>query len=517
MRQFYLLSIVLFSVLISCTKSIAQKKKRPNVLVIYTDDHRYTGIHELGKQAVKTPNMDNLIKNGISFSNTYLQGAFTGATCTPSRAMLLTGRDLFHLEGRGKKIPESHTTMGEAFKKEGYNTHVVGKWDQDKDSFKRSFDTAGKLMGLGPYIVDHYQMPLWDYNTDKELKKPYVLDYDKKGEVFKRDYKKEEFLTGPFGDENKGPHTSELFAEDASKYISNYNKKNPFFMYLAFHAPHDPRQAPKKYVDMYPYQKIELPPSHMQQHPFDNGHIYLRDEKLAVWPRTKEVAQKELAAYYAIITHLDEQIGNVVTTLKKSGQYKNTIIVLAGDSGLAVGNHGLLGKQNVYDEDGLHVPFVISGGAIKEKGRTIDVLSYIHDIFPTVCDLAGISKPKSTLGKSLVPVIKNEIKEIRSYTYHAYLQYQRAFRKGEYKLIEYVRGKDYNWRTKTEEIRGSRVTQLFNIKKDPWETFDLVSFPEYADILAAMKMEMKKAANNYEDKAKSRLSMKYDFWDNYTD
>jgi len=513
MQTIFLSLLVSFSFFLKSTAQTNTKTK-PNVLIIYTDDHRYSGIHELGKQKVQTPNMDNLIKNGISFSNTYLQGAFHGATCIPSRAMLLTGRDLFHLKGKGSYIPKEHITIGETFRKSGYNTHAVGKWHQDKESYIRSFKTAHRVMGLGHYLEDHYRMPMWHYNNGFKKDEAYLLSYDNKKIVEKPFSNK--LKRGPFGTEKTGPHTSEVFAESASNYISSYKDVKPFFMYLAFHAPHDPRQAPEEYKKKYPYKTIELPPSHMQQHPFDNGHIYLRDEKLAEWPRTKEVAQKELASYYAIITHLDDQIGKVVTALKKSGKYENTIIVLAGDSGLAVGNHGLLGKQNVYDEDGLHVPFIISGGLIKEKGKKVGALSYIHDIFPTICDLAKIEKPKSILGKSLLPVIENKKNVIRPYTYHAYLQYQRAFRKGDFKLIEYVKGKDYNWRTKLEEVRGSRVTQLFNIKKDPWETFDLVSFPEYAELVALIKKEMKEAAIKEEDKA-IRLGIKYDFWENYKD
>ena len=107
----------------------------------------------------------------------------------------------------------------------------------------------------------------------------------------------------------------------------------------------------------------------MPQHPFDNGHIVLRDELLADWPRTPEIAKKHLSDYYAIITHLDAQIGRVISALKERGSYENTLIVMAGDSGLGVGNHGLLGKQNIYDEDGVHVPFIISGGWLEERNR----------------------------------------------------------------------------------------------------------------------------------------------------
>ena len=270
-------------------------------------------------------------------------------------------------------------------------------------------------------------------------------------------------------------------------------------MYLAFHAPHDPRQAPKKYKDMYPEKKMELLPSYMPQHPFDNGHMTTRDEALDTWPRTPEIARKHLSDYYAIITHLDAQIGRVIKSLKKTGQYENTIIVLSGDSGLGVGNHGLLGKQNIYDEDGIHVPFIISG-KIKGEGRRIDVFSYIHDIYPTICDIANVKIPHSVTGKSLKPVIDGEKKQVRDCTYHAYRQHQRAFRKGEFKLIEFVKAPDTDKHSKSEFVSGTRTTLLFNFKQDPWETTNLAFLPEYKEKVEEMRSQMREKSISYKAK-----------------
>ena len=509
--------ILVCSLLIKCFLVSAQDAQpyKPNVLVIYTDDHRYTGVHTLGNMPVKTPNMDKLAEDGIIFTKTYLQGAFSGATCIPSRAMLLTGRNLFSLDGIGRNIPQKDTTMGELFKREGYNTHIVGKWHQDNASLNRSFDSGDKIMGRRGYLVDHFRMPFWDFDKTSSYTKEeaYLLQYDENGKLIQRALTSDD-KRGPIGTENNGPHTSEVFAEYASKYITNYKEKAPFFMYLAFHAPHDPRQAPKKYLNMYNYKDIELPPSYMLQHPFDNGHMILRDEALAPWPRTPKVARKHLAEYYAIITHLDDQIGKVITTLKASGKYENTLIVFAGDSGLAVGNHGLIGKQSVYDEDGIHIPFVLSGGFIKKKGIRINALSYTHDIFPTICDLLNIEVPKSVNGKSLVQVIDDEEKTIRNSTYHAYKQFQRAYRKDNYKLIEYVKAPGVHWKN-GPYIAGSRVTQLFDIENDPWETRDLSFLPEYKEVLKEMQLDMKITADALGDGKSQQKGREVNFWDYY--
>ncbi len=496
----------------------AQQRKRvkkPNILIIYTDDHRYSGVHALGRQDVRTPNMDALVKEGISFDRTYLMGAFSGATCIPSRAMLLTGRNVFQLDGKGHCIPKTHVTMGEAFQKAGYVTHHIGKWHQDNASLLRSFDSGDRVMGRGVYLTDHFRMPLWDWDAAGHYPREdaYLMVYNEKGKPVRRPLGGKD-KKGPFGTEKNGPHTSEIFAESAVKFLKNSSKRKPFLLYLAFHAPHDPRQAPKEYRDGYPSEDIVLPPSYQAQHPFDNGHMVLRDEALAPWPRTQQVARQQLADYYAIITHLDAQIAKVVGALKESGQYDSTLIVLAGDSGLAVGSHGLMGKQNIYDEDGVHVPFVLAGGAVKEKGLRKSELAYIHDIYPTLCDLAGVPVPSSVTGKSLAPLLDHKKGMHRDYTYHAYRQFQRAYRKGDYKLIEYVRAKDHD-RVRGEFEVGSRVTQLFNFKEDPWETIDLSFQPEYRELLEQMKNEMKEKAIVLGDRKENIQGEKYDFWDYY--
>jgi arylsulfatase A-like enzyme len=369
-------------------------------------------------------------------------------------------------------------------------------------------------MGRSAYLVDHFRMPLWDWDPDAQYTRDqaYLLT-NKDGETVRRPLTEDD-VRGPTGTEADGPHTSEIFAEAAVQFIDSYSEEKPYFLYLAFHAPHDPRQAPASYRAMYPPEKIELPPSYLPQHPFDNGHMFLRDEQLAPWPRTLAVAQQQLADYYAIITHLDDQIGKVIQALKAKGEYDNTIIVLAGDSGLAVGNHGLMGKQNIYDEDGVHIPLVFSGMPLGVKGSRLSALAYNFDIFPTLCQALGIQAPASVMGKSLLPVLRRKVDAVRDHTYHAYSQFQRAYRKGDYKLIEYVRSPDAK-RDGKEFVAGSRVTQLFNVKTDPWEVYDLSFIPEYADRLGIMRKEMRSKAVEIGDYKENVAGERYDFWDAY--
>ena len=145
-----------------------------------------------------------------------------------------------------------------------------------------------------------------------------------------------------------------------------------------------------------------------------------------------------------------------------------------------------------------------------DRGRREASLCYVHDIKPTICDLAGISVPSSVTGKSLVPVIDRTTEEVRNHTYHAYRQHQRAYRQGNFKLIEYVRAPDRERNGETF-VSGSRVTQLFNVVKDPWETHNLADFPEHRTTVASLRAEMKKRAMALGDTANhSRSSV--DFW-----
>jgi len=222
---------------------------------------------------------------------------------------------------------------------------------------------------------------------------------------------------------------------------------------------------------MYPSEKIQLPPNFMPEHPFDNGEMKIRDEKLAPWPRTPEVIRQHIAAYYAMITHLDDQIGRVLHALDESGKADNTIIIFASDNGLAVGQHGLLGKQNLYDHS-IRVPLVFTGPDIP-KGEKRDAFCYLLDIYPTLCDLVGFPMPETVEAKSLVPALRNPEENIRDSLYFAYKHFQRAVRWDNWKLIKY-------------NVKGRQTTQLFHLQNDPWELKNLVDEPAYADRLNSL-------------------------------
>jgi arylsulfatase A-like enzyme len=356
--------------------------------------------------------------------------------------MLLTGRTLFHIEKRGAVIPEEHVMFPEKFIKEGYKTFGTGKWHNSKEAYARCFTHGGRVMFGG--MSDHLKVPVFDFNP--EGKYPNNKKYTASG------------------------FSSEMFTDDAIRFLEkDSTKDDPFLIYVSYTAPHDPRMPPKEYLDMYPPEKIKIPENFMPEHPFDNGEMKVRDEMLAPFPRTPEIVREHIAGYYGMITHLDAQIGRLLNALEKSGKMENTIIVFAGDNGLAVGSHGLLGKQNLYDHS-VRVPLVMCGPGIPKEAKA-DGLCYLLDIFPTLCDLSGISEPSTVEGKSLLPIINNNSTKIRNSVFLAYTKLQRGVRTDDdWKLIKY-------------NVRGVQTTQLFNLNTDPLELNSLSDNEDYTEKL----------------------------------
>lgn len=441
------------------------RKKRPNILFFFTDDQRFDTIHALGNEHIITPNMDSFVRNGTIFTNAYIMGSMSGAVCMPSRAMLMSGRGLFHLEGAGKVIPPEHVTLPEVLRKAGYATFETGKWHQDSKTFARCFTAGGKIFFGG--MSDHYKVPVRDFDPTGEYPRDKVYH-------------------------DEGRHSSELFSDAAIKFLREYKDSKPFFVYIPYTAPHDPRHMPKEYLEKYDPEKMVLPKSFMPKHPFDNGWMTGRDEKLAKWPRTPKEIRGHKAAYYAMITHVDAQIGRVMAVLKQTGQVENTIIVFAGDNGLAVGRHGLMGKQSVY-EHSVHVPLIFCGPGIP-KGQKQDAFCYLLDIFPTLCDLTDLEIPETVEGHSLTPVISKRKRKVRDNLFFAYQDVQRSVRDERYKLIEYV-------------VKGTRTTQLFDLVSDPWELDNLANSPKHAKELRRLRKELLRWKEELDDKGK--------FWEGY--
>lgn len=460
---------------------------RPNVLLLLTDDQRFDTIAALNNPFIKTPNLDRLVARGAAMENAYIMGGSSAAVCMPSRVMLNTGRTLYHIEREGQRIDPEHTMIGEHLQTAGYECFGTGKWHNGTDAYTRNF-TAGASVFFGG-MNDHWNVPVCDFHADGTYPEPVRL-MARFGNVINYGHQVYEHMPS-------GKHSTDLFVDDTCAWLNQRDQSNPFYAYVAFMAPHDPREMPAKYLNMYPdVANTPLPENYLPEHPFDTGFLRIRDEMLEAFPRTERKVKKHLTEYYAMISHLDDRIGDLLDTLEETGELDNTIIIMTGDNGLAVGQHGLFGKQALY-EHSIHVPLLISGPGVGIASRQ-QGLCYLIDIFPTICDLVGLETPASVEGQSLLPVIQGESAGRESLVF-AMTQFQRAIREGDWKLIETA-------------VENTRVTQLFDLAADPWEMKNLADDAEHAATVARLQRALREQWQALGD---DREAQGADFWRQY--
>lgn len=421
--------IRLFSALLLLS-TLSRAAERPNVLFIFSDDQRADTIAALGNTHIQTPNLDRIVQRGTAFTNAFCMGSPHGAVCQPSRAMLMSGRTLFRVDLNLK----GNETWPEKFGASGYATFATGKWHNGPESLQRSFQN-GKSIFMGG-MGDPYKLVIQDIGPEHTL-------------VNKRE---------------SGEHSVQLFTDAALEFVQAQSKEKPWLCYVAYNLPHDPRVAPQAWHDRTNASKPPLPANFLPQHPFNNGELTVRDEQLEAWPRTEDAVRQHLADYYAAIMFVDEQVGRLLDALEKSRQAENTIVVFSSDHGLAIGSHGLMGKQSLY-EHSMKAPLLMAGPGIP-AGKKSDALCYLLDIFPTLGDLAGIAAPQGSEGLSLKPVMAGAQSILRASLFTSYKDCQRAWRDERWKLIVYPQ---------------VAKTQLFDLQSDPQEMQDLAGEAAHAD------------------------------------
>ncbi|WP_302385035.1 sulfatase-like hydrolase/transferase [Alistipes shahii] len=456
-------------------KDDGERTGRPNVLFLLTDDQTFNTIRALGNTEIHTPNMDRLVRRGVAFTQTHVMGGLNGAVSQPSRAMLLTGRGLMDVHRNGGFIPEAEKTFPEVFRENGYTTFATGKWHSDNASFNRSFSTGANIFfgGMHPY----------GRNNELGHRRPYLHQYDPAGDYNNRN--------GAWADALPETFSSKLYADAAIGFLeAEASSDDPFLMYVAFTSPHDPRNVLPGYGRKYASAELSMPANFVPQHPFDNGDLGERDEKLLPTPRVPEQVLAERANYYGMVSEVDFQIGRILDALEKSGKAGNTIIVFTSDNGLCVGEHGLLGKQNLY-EAAVRIPMVICGPGIPQN-TVRDAYCYLYDLYPTLCGLAGIGVPATVKGISLEETLRNPEAGKREDILLTYINLQRAIKKDGFKLILY-------------NVDGQRHPQLFDLKADPMELKNLYDDPAYRkkrEELTALLYARMKAAGDFCDPAK---------------
>jgi choline-sulfatase len=466
----------LFALLVVCCDGLsAQETKRPNILFIIVDDQSPFDLRCYSPQsALETPNIDRLAREGMVFDGAYHMGSFVGGVCTPSRHMIMSGRTVWHLPIAPQAIEKGlcpknleQQTIPAVFNRAGYATMRTCKQGN-------SYEAANKL-----FTVRH--------------------DATKRGGT----------------PESGSPWHGDRVMEYLSQRESAKDTK-PFLIYFGFSHPHDVRDGTPELLAKYgavnhtdmsapppahPKQP-KLPPNYLPAHPFHHGHPGLRDEVAVkgVWERRDEqTIRNELGRDFACGENIDNQIGRVLAKLDAMGELENTYIFYTADHGMAIGRHGLQGKQNLYQHT-WRVPFLVKGPGVKPGSRAEGNI-YLTDVLATLCDLAGIPVPDSNEGISIRPVLNQEQPVIRDVLYGVYnggtKPGMRSVKQGDWKLIKY------------DVMDGSvRQTQLFNLKDNPHEFLsehhdakvvtltgvspakdqdNLAGDPKYADKLAEME------------------------------
>jgi len=409
---------------------------RPNLLLILVDDQSPFDLKVYDPQSpLETPNIDRLAAEGMVFDGAYHMGSFSGAVCSPSRHMIMSGRTVWRLPNapaaieRGK-CPANleQQTLPAVFNRAGYATMRTCK-------IGNSYEAANKLFQVR-------------------------RDATKRG-----------------GDDQSG---SAWHAEQVLDYLGQREASGdtrPFLIYFGFSHPHDTRDGKPELLAKYgavnhadpgtpppadPKQP-PLPPNYLPGHPFAHGHDNVRDEVAVsgVWQRRDEATiRNELGREFACCENIDIQIGRVLERLRAIGQLENTYILYTADHGIAIGRHGLQGKQNLYEHT-WRVPLIVKGPGIR-PGARVQGNVYLLDILATVCDLAGIKAPEANEGISFKPVLEGRQPAVRDVLYGVYSggtkPGTRSVRKGDWKLIQY-------------DVHDGRVRrhQLFNLADNPHE------------------------------------------------
>ncbi len=431
---------------------------RPNFLFMIADDHRHSALGALGAEAVSSPTLDQLMAEGACFTQAHIMGSTSGAVCMPSRGMLMSGRGLFNTPD---PLPDDAPLLPELLRQHGYTTFGTGKWHNRRGSYKRCFSESGKVFFGG--MSDQYAMP--------------VNDFDPAGEYPPA----ETYIADGF--------STTIFTDEMIDFLNRRGPDDeaPFFAYIAFTSPHDPRTAPPPFDAMYDPADIDLPPNFAPEHPFDIGVRDIRDEVLAGYPRGEDEVKRHIADYYGMISQMDADISRILDALAARGLSENTVVIYTSDHGLGVGQHGLMGKQNLYDHS-MRIPLIMRGPGVP-AGLQCGALLYLLDLYPTLLELAAVPLPASSESRSLSALLNEATQLHRKQIFSAYQSrfgqpagapYQRSIKDERHKLIQTVVG-------------GLETWQLFDLDADPYETEDLIEDPAYASQVEALKVALRES------------------------
>lgn len=398
-----LLAAILLTQLVDLAAHAAEPSQTPNVLFIAVDDLR-PQLACYGKDFMKTPNFDVLAKRSVLFERSYCMVP----TCGASRASLMTGvrptpRRFVSYTARADREAPQAITMNTHFKNNGYTTISLGKVFHFRDD-----NLAGWSEAPWRPTARQYRDEAAERRAIRRHKARYPNRKKVRGHAF------ESF---------DAPDSEYADAQTASKAIEHLKKfgdsKEPFFLAVGFMKPHLPFCAPKRYWDLYDHDTIDLPENYGPPEGAPEGAVHSSGELRAYsgippkGPVDRDTARQLIHGYYACVSFIDAQLGRLLDTLDETGLADHTIIVLWGDHGWQLGEHGMWNKHSCF-ETSMHAPLFVSAppsvaastGAIQPGTRTRALTEFI-DIYPSLCELAGLRPPTHLEGESFVPLMKD--------------------------------------------------------------------------------------------------------------
>ncbi len=435
--------------LVYALTAAAQPPKRPNIIFLLTDDHRWDALGAMGNKIIQTPNLDALAKKGILFTNAHV----TTAICMVSRASLLSGQYMsrhgindFNTDFKPAALANTYPAL---LKKAGYTTGFIGKF------------------GIG---VRNQPDTLFDYWAAKKEGQPVYELVDQSGHTI---------------------HHTDSVGKDIAQFLNRFAGDDaPFCLSVSFKAPHELDGNPPKYPvqeRFKPLYKNSIIPDPLTAAPayWDSLPAFFRTEQNIGRDRwkpllsTPELRQQTTRDYYRLITGVDEVVGNMVAQLKNLKIDENTIIIFMGDNGFSLGEHGLEGKWFGFEES-IRVPLIISGGALPEglQGKSSSQLALNIDITPTILSLAGVPVPSAVQGYDLIAVEQKKRAPRKDFFYeHTYLGSPRLPK------VEGVVTNGLKYMLYTEH----GYEELYDTAKDPHETTNLAQRPGGKARLEAMR------------------------------
>ncbi|MEY4941501.1 MAG: hypothetical protein RIQ93_3236, partial [Verrucomicrobiota bacterium] len=453
--------------------SAAGTPSRPNVIFLLTDNQPPETIAALGNPYIETPNLDRLVRGGSTFT----RAIATNPHCVPSRAEIITGTTGFTNRSNpfGGSLNPKLKLWGSAMREAGYLTVYSGKWHTAGTPWERGYEETAALNSAGGAAG---KPPTHPTMRNGRRATGFI------NHTFKNNKNEPELEKGI----GLTPRTDEYIADGAISIIRRQPDR-PFFLHVNFSSNHDPLLPGPGFENKYDPAAIPLPPNFMPEPAFDYGNAGGRDELLMPLPYTVADVRQELADIYAVISHMDAQVGRILAALEETGQAENTILIFTTDHGAGVGRHGIRGYQNMY-EHALNVPLIMVGPGIP-RDRRFAAQAYLRDIYPTVCELTGIPIPATVEAKSLAPVLRGLMDEIYP---ELYGYWQPSGRSGESK--EYVADVPLERMVRTERWKLIYYSylkryQLFDLKNDPYELRDLSADTAQQVTMDTLKRKMR--------------------------